>query len=87
MRNELVKCFQSQLWRLLIDFLFSLSLSSPLEKSGLRKPQRKADGAMVRASHCGGFSCCGAQASVVSAQGLGSFGPQALTHRLNSCGA
>ena len=44
------------------------------------------------ASHCGGFSCCGAQAlgtwaSVVSARGLSSCGSQALEHRLSSCGA
>ena len=46
----------------------------------------------ARASHCGGFSCCGAwalgtQASVVVARGLGSCGSQALECRLNSCGA
>ena len=44
------------------------------------------------ASHCGGFSCCGAralgtQASVVVAHGLGSCGSWALEHRLSSCGA
>ena len=44
------------------------------------------------ASHCGGFSCCGAralgvQASVVVAHGLSSCGSQALEHRLSSCGA
>ena len=46
----------------------------------------------VWASHCGGFSCCGArvlgaQASVVVAHGLSSCGSQALEHRLSSCGA
>ena len=46
----------------------------------------------VRASHCGGFSCCGAQAlriqaSVVVARGLSSCVSWALEHRLSSCGA
>ena len=31
----------------------------------------------ARASHCGGFSCCGARASVVVACGLSSCGAQA----------
>ena len=44
----------------------------------------------VRASHCGGFSCCGAravgtQASVVAALGLSSCGSRVLEHRLSSC--
>ena len=46
----------------------------------------------VRASHCGGFSCCraqalGAWASVVVARGLSSCGSRALECRLSSCGA
>ena len=46
----------------------------------------------ARASHCGGFSCCGAPAlgtwaSVVAACGLSSCGSQALERRLSSCGA
>ena len=46
----------------------------------------------ARASHCGGFSCCGARAlgtraSVVVARGLSSCGSRALEHRLSSCGA
>ena len=46
----------------------------------------------ARASHCGGFSCCGAralgvQASVAVACGLSSCGSQALERRLSSCGA
>ena len=41
----------------------------------------------VRASHCGGFSCCGARASVVVARGLSSCGSWALERRLSSCGA
>ena len=44
----------------------------------------------VWASHCGGFSCCGAQAlgaraSVVVAHGLSSCGSRALECRLSSC--
>ena len=44
------------------------------------------------ASHCGGFSCCGAwalgtRALVVVTRGLSSCGSQALGHRLSSCGA
>ena len=44
------------------------------------------------ASHCGGFSCCGAQAlgaraSVVVAHRLSSCGLRALERRLSSCGA
>ena len=46
----------------------------------------------ARASHCGGFSHCGAwalgaRASVVVACGLSSCGSQALERRLSSCGA
>ena len=46
----------------------------------------------MQASHCGGFSCCGAQAlgaraSAVAACGLSSFGLRALQHSLSSCGA
>ena len=48
--------------------------------------------AVHRASHCGGFSCCGAQAlgaqaSVVEAHRLSSCGSRALERRLSSCGA
>ena len=44
------------------------------------------------ASHCGGFSCCGAwalgtQASVVAARGLSSCVSRALERRLSNCGA
>ena len=41
------------------------------------------------ASHCGGFSCCGARAwpSVVVARGLSSCGSQALEQSLSNCGA
>ena len=46
----------------------------------------------ARASHCGGFSCCGAQAlgvrvSVVVARRLSSCGSRAVERRLSSCGA
>ena len=41
----------------------------------------------AQAFHCGGFSCCGAWASVVAARGLSSCGSQTLEHRLSSCGA
>ena len=46
----------------------------------------------VWASHCSGFSCCGArtlgaQASVVAACGFSSCGSRALERRLSSCGA
>ena len=46
----------------------------------------------VWASHCRGFSCCGARvlgiwASVVVAQGLSSFSSWALEHRLSCSGA
>ena len=46
----------------------------------------------VRASHCGGFSCCGARAlgpraSVVVACGLSSCCSRALEHRPSNCGA
>ena len=49
----------------------------------------------TRASHCGGFPCCGAPAlgtwaSVVTARGLSSYGVQAsvvVARRLSSCGS
>ena len=46
----------------------------------------------AQASHCGGFSYCGARAlgawaSVVVARGLSSCGLQAPERRLSSCGA
>ena len=45
----------------------------------------------MKASHCGGFSCCGAralgaQASVVVQRELSSCGSRALERRLSSCG-
>ena len=46
----------------------------------------------AQASHCSGFSCCGAwalgaQASAVVAHGLSSCGSRALEHRFSSCDA
>ena len=46
----------------------------------------------VWASHCGGFSCCGARAvgtraSVIEVRGLSSCGSRALERRLSSRGA
>ena len=46
----------------------------------------------ARASHCNGFSCCGARAlgawaSIVVAHGLSSCGSRALERTLSSCGA
>ena len=46
----------------------------------------------AQASHCSGFSCCGAQTlgtrvSVVVARGLSSCGSWALERRLSSCGS
>ena len=46
----------------------------------------------AQASHCGGFSCCGAwalgaRASVVVACSLSSCGSRVLECRLSSCGA
>ena len=46
----------------------------------------------ARASHHGGFSCCGARAlgaraSAAVAWGLSSCGSRALERRLSSCGA
>ena len=41
----------------------------------------------AQASHCGGFSRCGARASVAAARGLCICSHQALEHRLSSFGA
>ena len=40
-----------------------------------------------QASHCGGFSCCGAQALVAAAHGLSSCSFQALEHRFSGGGS
>ena len=76
-------------------FYFNLSLAA----SGLHYCARafssyREHGATLccgtRASHCGGFSCCGSwavgvRASVVVAHGLSSCGSWALEYRLSSC--
>ena len=48
------------------------------------KGQRQRCRCSVWASHCGGFSCCGARAP--ERAGFSSCGPPALEHRLSSCG-
>ena len=58
---------------------------------GLRCCTRAFSSCGEQASHCGGFSCCGAQAlgaqaSVVVAHGLSSCGLRALERRLSSRG-
>ena len=77
----------------LINLFIFGSIGSLLLHVGF--PQLRRAGATLRygaqASHCGGFSCCGAQAlvcgpSVVVARGLSSCGSQALECRLSSCG-
>ena len=59
---------------------------------GLRCCEQAFSSCREWASHCGGFSCCGARApgmwaSVVVARGLSSCGLQALERRLSSCSA
>ena len=78
----------------LINYLFIFGcVGSLLLRAGFFQLRRA--GATLRcgarASHCGGFSCCGARAlgaraSVVVARGLSSCGSQALERRLSSCG-
>ena len=74
------------------SFIFGCAGSSLL-RAGFLQLQRV--GATLRcsvqASHCGGFSCCRAQAvvvwaSIVVARGLSNCGSQALERRLSSCG-
>ena len=76
-----------------MDFFF-LCIGSSLLCAGFLQLRRA--GATLRcyapAPHCGGFSCCraqalGAQASVVVARGLSSCGLWALERRFSSCGA
>ena len=73
-------------------FIFGC-VGSSLLHAGFLQLQRA--GATLRcgapASHCGGFSCCGARAlgvwaSVVVVRGLSSCGARALECRLSSCG-
>ena len=70
---------------------FFLYLFLFLAVLGLRCCVRAFSSCGELASHCGGFSCCGAralgaQASAVVARGLSSCGSWALEHRLSSCG-
>ena len=75
-----------------LSFFFLIFIYLFLAALGLRCCTRAFSSCGVRASRCGGFSCCGAWAlstwaSVVVAHGLSSCGSQALEHRLSSCGA
>ena len=89
-------CFNIQyIFKFLIIYLFIFGcVGSSLLRTGFLQLWRA--GATLRcgaqASHCGGFSCCaaqalGARASVVVAHGLSSCGSWALEHSLSSCGA
>ena len=77
----------------LINYLFFGSVGSSLLLAGFLWLQQAGAtlccGALV--SHCGGFSCCeaqalGSRASVVVVHGLSSCGSRALVCRLSSCG-
>ena len=73
-------------------FLAALGLSWLLRTGFLQLVQAGATlPSSARASHCSGFSCCGAQAlgtwaSVVVVCGLSTCGSWALERRLSSCG-
>ena len=80
--------------KFIYSFLIFGCVGSSLLRVGFLQLRRA--GATLRcgaqASHCSGFSCCGAwalgaRASVVVAQGLSSCGSWALEYRLSSCGA
>ena len=88
-QEEVCFCFFINLF---ILFIFGC-VGSLLLRTGF--PQLRQVGATLHcgawASHCGGFSCCGAwalgtRASVVVARGLSSCGSLALGLRLSSCG-
>ena len=76
-------------------FLFFGCVGSLLLRAGflwLRRAGPTTLHCSARASHCGGFSCCGARiigvrTSVVVARGLSSCGSRALERRLSSCGS
>ena len=83
--------FKNKFIYFIFKFIFGCVGSSLLRAAKLQRA-----GATLRcgvwASHCGGFSCCRAQApgtraSVVVAGGLSSCGSWALERRLSSCGA
>ena len=92
--------FQSSIYELVFFFnlfIFLIFIFGCVGSSFLRAGflQLRQEGATLRcsaqASHCGGFSCCGARAlstwaSVAVAYRLSSCGLQALEHRLSSCG-
>ena len=78
----------------LFIYLFLAELGLLLLRTGFLQLQQAGATlrCVARASHCGGFSCCGARAlgtwaSVVVARGLSSCGSWALQRRLSSCGA
>ena len=78
----------------LFIYLFIGCVGSPLLRAGFLSLRRAGATLLcgARASHRGGFSCCGAQAlgtraSAVVAHGLSSCGSRALERRLSSCGA
>ena len=62
-----------------VGFSLLLALSLVFGEPGL------LFGCSVRASHCSGFSCCGAWA--LACKGFSSCGSRALERRLNSLGA
>ena len=71
-------------------FLALLSLCCTWAFSSCVKPGHSSCG--VRASHCGGLSCCQARALGTPASGAGPCGLRSCSswaqeHRLNSCGA
>ena len=78
---------------LLYLFIFGCAGSSLLREGFLQLGRAGATlHCGAQASHCGGFSCCGARslgawASVVVAHGLSSCSSQALERRLSSRGA
>ena len=79
----------------LFNFIyFWLRFGSSLLRAGFLQLRRVGATLLcrARASHCGGFFCCGARAlgvraSVVASDRLSSCGMRALERRLSSCGA
>ena len=89
----LIKCWRFYLfiYLFLFTYLFGCVGSSLLHMGFLQLHRAGATlRCGARASHCSGFSCCGAralgaQASVVVAHGLSSCGSWGLERRLSSC--
>ena len=85
--------FNNCFFKLIYIFIFRCIGSSLLRVGFLQLQQTGATlPCSAPATHCGGFSCCGAQAlgtraSVVVARRLGGCGLRALERRLSSCGA